>query len=83
MARRRLIEISDELQAVDALDFEAKHLLNTEADDLRRRLASLTGDDTDARARWAERAGRKGQHTDSPEAARASIISPGEGGGPS
>ncbi len=78
--RRRMIEIADELQSLAADDFSARHALNVEADGLRRQLQSLVADEVGTLAAWAERAGRKGSHTEDVEAAKAAIVSPGEGG---
>lgn len=82
MIRRRLVEIADELRLVGASNFTAKHVLNTEADRLRQELGRISANDAETRANWAERAGRKGEHADTSDADRASIVSPGEGGGP-
>lgn len=75
--RQRLVAIDDELRAMADDDFAAKHRLNTEADELRAQLAELSDDDTDARKRWAGRAGRKGGHTVDPLVVKGSISSPG------
>ncbi len=80
--RQRLGEISDELRSLSSTDFADRHRLNTEADELRRRLSG-PGDGSEMRRRWAERAARKALHTtdDDVEAAQAAIVSPNESGG--
>lgn len=79
-ALTRLLEIADELKALDPGDLAARHRLNSEADELRALPAEASRDPDTAR-RWAERAGRKGTHAEDVEANRASIVSPSEGGG--
>ncbi len=81
--RARLVSISDELRTLAADDFAAKHQLNVEADELRRQLGQFSDGDSEIQRRWADRSARKGSHTtdDSVEAAKAAIVSPGEGGG--
>lgn len=79
--RRRLVELADEVAALDAADFAEKHRLNTEADELRKELAVLSERDAPARAAWAERAARKQSHEVDPAVAEAVISSPIEGGG--
>ena len=62
--RARLVEIDDELRALAGDAFAEKHALNLESDELRAQLDEAVGDDAQAAAReWAERAGRKGEHT--------------------
>ena len=82
--RRRLGEISDEVRALPDDDFSGKNQLGLEADSLRRQLAADADSDSAAVLNsWAGRAGRKGAHMpdDEVNAARAGIVSPGEGGG--
>lgn len=73
--RRRLVQISDELSALDSMAFADKHALNLEADQLRSDLSALIGSDMEqANNEWAERAGRKNaQNPDEDEAAGAGI----------
>lgn len=58
--RTRLVQISDELAVLAPDAFAAKHELNLEADEARRALSELTGDESAALDAWAERAARKG-----------------------
>ena len=83
--RKRLVEIADELRALPADGFAAKHRLNLEADSCRRRLMELSRDnDGCLLEEWSDRAGRKGSHSvDSEvEQGKARIVSPMEGSGP-
>ncbi|MGH1490336.1 MAG: hypothetical protein ACRBK7_13260 [Acidimicrobiales bacterium] len=83
--RKRLVEIDDELRTSPANEFATRHLLNMEADSLRRRLKDLTRDsDRALLAEWSSQAGHKGAHTSDHEVAQGSarIVSPMEGGGP-
>lgn len=82
--RRRLAEIQAALAALPADAFTEKHALNTEADRLKQDQRNLMQDRLDeASDQWAERASRKGTHTqdDEAEAAKARLIQPGERGG--
>ena len=81
--RQRLVQLTDELRALPADDFASKHRLHSEADQLRRQLSERGRDSDDTLRQWADRAARKATHTvdDDVEAARAAIVSPGEGGG--
>lgn len=82
--RRRLAEIQAELAALPADAFAEKHTLNTEADRLKQEQRDLMQDRLDeASDEWAERARRKGAHTqdDDVEAVKLKLIQPGEGGG--
>jgi pyocin large subunit-like protein len=84
--RTRLVEIDDELRSLAADAFAAKHPLNVEADALRRALSDgADGESASILTTWADRAARKGAHSvdDGVEAAKAAIVSPGEGGGTS
>lgn len=58
--KMRLVHISDELRALPADAFAEKHELNLEADEIRKALSEVEGDQSEALAKWAERAGRKG-----------------------
>ncbi len=83
--RNRLVEIADELRALPADGFAAKHSLNLEADACRRQLAELIADhDASLLEEWSGRAGRKGSHSvdNDVEKGKARIVSPMEGGGP-
>lgn len=83
LIRTRLLAIDDERRSLAPDDFGAKHLLNVEADGLRRALTAITaGESASVLTNWAARAGRKGAHTrdDTVERAKAAIVSAGEGG---
>ncbi len=73
--RERMVRIDDELRALPNDAFAQKHMLRTEQDGLRTELRSLLGDDLDAASTgWAERAGRKGEHSvDEGEQAAAGV----------
>lgn len=81
--RHRLAEIHAELAALPPDAFGEKHDLNIEADQLRQAQRDLMQDRLDeASDDWAERAARKGSHTqdENLDAAKAALIQPGEGG---
>ncbi len=73
--RERLVGIDDELRALPDGAFAQKHTLRTEQDSLRTELRSLIGDELRAASDdWAERAGRKGEHSvDEGEQAAAGV----------
>lgn len=75
VVRHRLVQISDELSALDAMDFPGKHQLNLEADCLRAELSAMAGAEMEeANREWAKRAGRKGDAGIDPKEATDSAI---------
>ena len=79
--RQRLAEIEAELRSLPSGAFARKYELGTESDAVRAELAYLVADDLDDASRgWAERAGRKGAHTERDDDERAArIASPSDG----
>lgn len=80
--RMRLVHIADELAALDADAFAEKHELNLEADELRRALKEVEGDQSEALRGWTERAARKVESkTDLELAAEGAVRANGGAGG--
>lgn len=78
--RKRLVEIDDERRAMPSDAFAERHVLNTEQDALRSELRVLLADELAAVGDdWAERAGRKGEHSvhDGERATAAVRVTPG------
>ncbi len=81
--RKRLVEIDDEVRALDADEFARRHELLTESDRCRAALLAEVGDEIDAANKeWADRAGHKGEHEVDYEALKGQTISatPDSGG---
>ena len=80
--RMRLVHIADELAALDADAFAEKYELNLEADELRRALKEVEGDQSEALRGWTERAARKVESkTDLELAAEGAVRANGGAGG--
>ena len=78
----RLVHIADELAALDADAFAEKHELNLEADELRRALKEVEGNQSEALRGWTERAARKVESkTDLELAAEGAVRANGGAGG--
>ncbi len=74
--RQRLAEIDAEVQALASDDFAKKYALMSEADGYRASLEDHDAPALEAAAKqWAERAGRKGAHTQDAEALKAMVVS--------
>lgn len=74
--RRHLAEIDAEVLALPADEFAQKHALLSEADGHRAVLAEHEAPALKAASKqWADRAGRKGAHTQDEEALKAMVIS--------
>ena len=79
--RARLDELARELAVLPDDAFAEKFRLQSEADRLRAALQAASADEaSEASARWADRAGRKGSHAEDPEVMKSRIASPSEAG---
>ena len=78
--RMRLVQIDDELRGLPADAFAAKHELNLEADEVRKALAEVEGDQSEALDEWNKRSARKSTHEIDPEVAKAVVQTKGSVG---
>lgn len=71
--RERLVRVGDEIRSLPGDAYAARHVLRSEADDLRTQLRAVSGDNDLTAQRWADRAARKAGHDQAAQAQLAEL----------